>query len=89
MPRWKFGFPFLREPRWCSTKFKLSLGLTASRRSSAGNSILRSAEIARQVGGLVARHLPSVWAEHVGSTAVPGCGGRGIIDLLIACPEGG
>jgi GrpB-like predicted nucleotidyltransferase (UPF0157 family) len=48
----------------------------------------RAAEIARQVAGLISRHLPSVRAEHVGSTAVPGCGGRGIIDLLIACPEG-
>ena len=48
----------------------------------------RSAEIARQVAGLISRHLPSLRAEHVGSTAVPGCGGRGIVDLLIACPEG-
>ena len=48
----------------------------------------RSAEIARQVAGLISRHLPSLRAEHVGSTAVPGCGGRGIVDLLIACPDG-
>ena len=48
----------------------------------------RAAEIARQVAGLISRHLPSLRAEHVGSTAVPGCGGRGIVDLLIACPEG-
>ena len=48
----------------------------------------RSAEIARQVAGLISRHLPAVRPEHIGSTAVPGCGGRGIIDLLIACPEG-
>ena len=48
----------------------------------------RSAEIARQVAGLISRHLPAVRAEHVGSTAVPGCGGRGIVDLLIACPAG-
>ncbi len=46
----------------------------------------RSAEIARQVAGLISRHLPSLRAEHVGSTAVPGCGGRGIVDLLVACP---
>ena len=46
----------------------------------------RSMDIARQVAGLISRHLPVVRAEHVGSTAVPGCGGRGIIDLLIACP---
>jgi len=47
----------------------------------------RAAEIARQVAGLISRHLPSARAEHVGSTAVPGCGGRGIVDLLIPCPE--
>jgi GrpB-like predicted nucleotidyltransferase (UPF0157 family) len=46
----------------------------------------RSADIARQVAGLISRNLPLLRAEHVGSTAVPGCGGRGIIDLLIACP---
>lgn len=49
----------------------------------------QAAEIARQVAGLISRHLPAVRAEHVGSTAVPGCGGQGIVDLLIACPEGG
>ena len=48
----------------------------------------RAMEIARQVAGLVSRHLPAVRAEHIGSTAVPGCGGRGIVDLLIACSEG-
>jgi GrpB-like predicted nucleotidyltransferase (UPF0157 family) len=48
----------------------------------------QAVEIARQISGLVARYLPSVKVEHVGSTAVPGCGGRGIVDLLIACPEG-
>ena len=47
----------------------------------------RAADIARQVAGLVSRHLPAARAEHVGSTAVPGCGGRGSVDLLIACPE--
>ncbi len=48
----------------------------------------RAAEIAPQIAGLISRHLPSPRTEHVGSTAVPGCGGRGIVDLLIACPEG-
>ena len=47
----------------------------------------KATEIARQVAGLISRHLPSVRPEHVGSTAVAGCGGRGIIDLLIACDE--
>jgi GrpB-like predicted nucleotidyltransferase (UPF0157 family) len=31
---------------------------------------------------------PGVTVEHVGSTAVPGCGGKGIIDLLAIYPEG-
>ena len=48
----------------------------------------RAAEIARQVAGLISRHLPSVRAEHVGSTAVPGCGGRGIVDLLSPARKG-
>lgn len=48
----------------------------------------RAPEIARQVAGFISRNLPSVRVEHVGSTAVPGCGGRGIVDLLIACPDG-
>src|SRR5208282_4258510 len=44
--------------------------------------------IARDIAGLISCHLPSVRTEHVGSTAVPGCSGRGIVDLLIACPGG-
>ena len=48
----------------------------------------RAADIARQLCGLISRHLPSIRAEHVGSTSVPGCGGRGIIDLLVSGSEG-
>ena len=34
-------------------------------------------------------HLPvGIEIEHVGSTAVPGCGGKGIIDLLAIYPDG-
>jgi GrpB-like predicted nucleotidyltransferase (UPF0157 family) len=33
--------------------------------------------------------LPGIEIEHVGSTAVPGCDGKGIIDLLVLYPEGG
>lgn len=32
---------------------------------------------------------PEVTAEHVGSTSVPGCGGKGIIDLMVMYPAGG
>jgi GrpB-like predicted nucleotidyltransferase (UPF0157 family) len=48
----------------------------------------RVAEVAEQVGVLLATHLPHVRAEHVGSTAVPGCAGKGIVDLLIPVADG-
>jgi GrpB-like predicted nucleotidyltransferase (UPF0157 family) len=47
----------------------------------------RAAEVARQVGGLISQNLPAVRVEHVGSTAAPGCAGRGIVDLLLSGPE--
>jgi [ribosomal protein S18]-alanine N-acetyltransferase len=31
---------------------------------------------------------PHLQAEHVGSSAVPGCGGKGVIDLLVTYPPG-
>lgn len=30
----------------------------------------------------------SLYVDHIGSTAVPGCGGKGIIDLLVSYPAG-
>jgi GrpB-like predicted nucleotidyltransferase (UPF0157 family) len=43
----------------------------------------RAAEVARRIIGLVSSHLPQIRAEHVGSTSVPGCAGKGIVDLMI------
>ena len=37
---------------------------------------------------MIHQHLPQVNVEHVGSTAVPGCAGKGVIDLLIPYREG-
>jgi GrpB-like predicted nucleotidyltransferase (UPF0157 family) len=48
----------------------------------------RAADVARSVTALVQEHLPQVRAEHVGSTSVPGCAGKGIIDLMIAVADG-
>jgi GrpB-like predicted nucleotidyltransferase (UPF0157 family) len=48
----------------------------------------RAAEVARRIDDLISRHLPNVHAEHVGSTAVPGCAGKGIVDLMIPVPDG-
>ena len=38
---------------------------------------------AQHVVELIEAHIPRVKVEHIGSTAVPGCAGRGVIDLMI------
>lgn len=44
------------------------------------------------VAGRLAREInaqaPSLTIEHFGSTAVPGCAGKGVIDLLVLYPAG-
>jgi GrpB-like predicted nucleotidyltransferase (UPF0157 family) len=44
----------------------------------------RAPEVARRLIALIATRWPDTPAEHVGSTAVPGLAGKGIIDLLLA-----
>ena len=45
-----------------------------------------------EVAGRLAREInaqaPSLTIEHIGSTAVPGCAGKGVIDLLVLYPAG-
>lgn len=48
----------------------------------------RAAAVARLVAAMIRDHLPERQVEHVGSTAVPGCAGKGIVDLMIPVPEG-
>ncbi|MGB2608657.1 MAG: GrpB family protein [Isosphaeraceae bacterium] len=48
----------------------------------------RSSEVARRVADLIESHLPDVKVEHVGSTSVPGCAGKGVVDLMILYPPG-
>ena len=48
----------------------------------------RAPDVARTVTGIIHQHLPHVLVEHVGSTAVPGCAGKGVIDLLIPYRKG-
>jgi GrpB-like predicted nucleotidyltransferase (UPF0157 family) len=43
-------------------------------------------EVARRLITLIATRWPATPAEHVGSSAVPGLAGKGIIDLLLAAP---
>ena len=40
-------------------------------------------EAAQYVIDIIQMQIPSVTVEHIGSTAVPGCSGRGVIDLMI------
>ena len=48
----------------------------------------RAAAVARLVASLIYDSLPKVLVEHVGSTAVPGCAGKGIVDLMIPVTDG-
>lgn len=48
----------------------------------------RTAEIAQQIAALVTAHPPRATVEHVGSTSVPGCAGKGIVDLMIPVADG-
>jgi GrpB-like predicted nucleotidyltransferase (UPF0157 family) len=42
----------------------------------------RAAQVARRVAELIVSRLPAVSVEHIGSTAVEGCAGKGIVDLM-------
>ena len=43
----------------------------------------RAVDVAAAVGGLVRRRRPDLTVEHIGSTAVPGLPGKGIVDLSV------
>ena len=43
----------------------------------------RAPEVARRVSGMIRKRLPGIDVEHVGSTAVSGCAGKGVVDLII------
>jgi ubiquinone/menaquinone biosynthesis C-methylase UbiE/GrpB-like predicted nucleotidyltransferase (UPF0157 family)/8-oxo-dGTP pyrophosphatase MutT (NUDIX family) len=48
----------------------------------------RAIEVAQQVAASIRSHLPGVTVEHIGSTSVPGCAGKGIVDLMLVYPDG-
>jgi len=48
----------------------------------------RAATVARLVAAEIFGHLPQVCAEHIGSTAVGGCAGTGIVDVMIPVSDG-
>jgi GrpB-like predicted nucleotidyltransferase (UPF0157 family) len=44
--------------------------------------------VAAFIAQLLNRHLADVRVEHIGSSSVPGCAGKGVIDLMLNYPEG-
>jgi GrpB-like predicted nucleotidyltransferase (UPF0157 family) len=48
----------------------------------------RAADVARKVAALIEPRLPGAVVEHIGSTSVPGCAGKGIVDLMLVYQEG-
>jgi GrpB-like predicted nucleotidyltransferase (UPF0157 family) len=44
--------------------------------------------VAGRVIELIEAAAPWVNAEHIGSTAIPGCAGKGIVDLVVLYPRG-
>jgi GrpB-like predicted nucleotidyltransferase (UPF0157 family) len=49
----------------------------------------RAREVALKISELIESRMPEMKVEHVGSTAVPGCAGKGVVDLMVLYPEGG
>lgn len=48
----------------------------------------RAPEVADRVMTLIRERMPAARLEHVGSTAIPGCHGKGPVDLLLLYPPG-
>jgi GrpB-like predicted nucleotidyltransferase (UPF0157 family) len=48
----------------------------------------RAPAVAEEVASAIRHVRPDAEIEHVGSTAVPGCAGKGIVDLLVTYPPG-
>src|SRR5688572_21181237 len=48
----------------------------------------RFPEVARRVAALIEGRMPDARVEHIGSTAVEGCAGKGIVDLQLLYPPG-
>jgi GrpB-like predicted nucleotidyltransferase (UPF0157 family) len=70
-----------------SMPMDLTIGPYESRPVACHDYDFRAAAVARQAADVIAMQFPRVRAEHVGSTAVPGCVGQGIVDLMIAAAD--
>lgn len=48
----------------------------------------RGPEVAARLVALLTAAFPTGAAGHIGSTAIPGCDGKGVIDLMLVYPDG-
>ncbi len=48
----------------------------------------RSAEVASRLSLMITQRQPLVAVEHIGSSSVPGCAGKGNIDLMLLYSPG-
>ena len=48
----------------------------------------RAVQVAACIAQIINEQLPGVKVEHIGSTAVPGCAGKGVVDLMLLYPTG-
>jgi mannose-6-phosphate isomerase-like protein (cupin superfamily)/GrpB-like predicted nucleotidyltransferase (UPF0157 family) len=64
------------------------IGAYEARPATCNDHDPRTFQVAEQVGHTIEAHLPGVVAEHFGSTAVPGCAGKGVVDLMVLYQPG-
>lgn len=43
--------------------------------------------VAQQLVDLIQGRLPGAQVEHIGSTAIPGCAGKGVVDMMVIYPD--
>jgi GrpB-like predicted nucleotidyltransferase (UPF0157 family) len=48
----------------------------------------RAPRVAQRVALLMTERLPTLVVEHIGSSSVPGCAGKGTVDLMVLYPPG-
>lgn len=48
----------------------------------------RTAQVGQKVARAITTALPQTTVEPIGSTSVPGCAGKGIVDLMVVYPDG-
>src|SRR6266478_3619333 len=70
------------------TQIERIIGTYGERQAVCQDYDPRTAEVAKRVATIIQSNLPGIIVEHIGSTSVPGCAGKGVVDLMLLYPEG-